>query len=134
MRKKYYKFFNFPLLSKLSEPTQCTAPLRHWVLCHSTKLDLLGASPGSKIALGSSLWSDQYHHLIMPSLSVGGTTTCCTGTTEGATHGCQELLLLILLPWYCQLPLKRSFRFFQMYSRISEQQGCYRYLGYSFLI
>lgn len=61
-------------------------------------------SPGSAISLWSSLWFQHCHLFlfIMLFLSVGGggvdTQACCTCTTEKTTNGCQEWVLLILLP------------------------------------
>lgn len=95
-------------------------------------------SPGSGTSSRSSLWFQHCHLLsfIMLSLSVGGgsvDTACCICTSAKATNGCQEWLLLILLPRRCQSLLKRDLSFTTC-SRTSEQQSCYSYLVYSFLI
>lgn len=127
MTKKYYNFFTFPLLSIVCEPTQCTAALYCCILQRVWTWSYWMSAMEEKLAYEAPTgFSIATFLFIMLSLSVGGITACLTCMAEKATNGCQELLLLILLSWCCQLLLKRSLS--QICSRISGQQSCCSYL------
>lgn len=99
MRKKYYNVFSFPLLSQFFEHTQCTAAFCFWVLQNARQ-------PWQCHQLRSSLWFQHchvfffYHTVPFSGWGWCGYIACCICTTKKTTNGCQEWLLLILLPRY----------------------------------
>lgn len=133
-RKNYYGVFSFPLLSWFFEHTQCTALLCCWVLQQVRW-------PRQCYQL-MKFPRFQHCHLslfIMLSLSLGGGSVD-TQPAASAQLKRQQMAARSDFCWFCcqgihcQSLLKRDLSFYQMCSRTSEQQSCYSYLVYSFLI